>query len=72
MKNITELGSIFFKCKDARKMNEWYAKNLGLATDDYGASFEWRQADEPEKKAFRYGHRSRRILPTLNHPSKIL
>ena len=31
-------------------MNEWYAKNLGLATTEYGATFEWRQADDPSKK----------------------
>ena len=31
-------------------MNEWYAKNLGLETSEYGATFEWRQDDDPSKK----------------------
>ena len=31
-------------------MIDWYAQNLGLATNGYGASFEWRQADDPTKE----------------------
>ena len=50
MKKVTGLGGIFFKCKDPKQMNEWYAKNLGLQTTDWGATFEWLDADEPEKK----------------------
>ena len=33
-------------------MNEWYHTHLGLETDAYGSNFEWRQADNPEKKGF--------------------
>jgi len=33
-------------------MKEWYAKNLGLNTDQYGTTFEWRQSDKPEKRGF--------------------
>jgi predicted enzyme related to lactoylglutathione lyase len=50
MGKVTGLGGIFFKCKDPKQMNSWYAKNLGLPVSDYGATFEWRDADEPEKK----------------------
>lgn len=50
MKKVTGLGGVFFKCEDPQNMNEWYAKNLGLATSEYGATFEWRQADNPAKK----------------------
>jgi hypothetical protein len=46
------LGGIFFKCNDPAKMNEWYSKNIGLQTDDYGTSFEWRKADDEGKKGF--------------------
>jgi predicted enzyme related to lactoylglutathione lyase len=52
MKKVTGIGGIFFKCKDPEKMKAWYSKNLGLQTDEYGTSFEWRQSDFPEKKGF--------------------
>jgi lactoylglutathione lyase len=50
MKKVTGIGGIFFKCEDAKKMNEWYSKNLGIATSQYGTSFNWREVDDPEKK----------------------
>ncbi|CAK9249792.1 unnamed protein product [Sphagnum jensenii] len=31
-------------------MKEWYGKNLGLPTTDYGATFEWRIDEDPSKK----------------------
>lgn len=52
MKKVTGIGGIFFKCKDPAKMKEWYSKNLGLQTDAYGTSFEWRQGADPDKKGF--------------------
>lgn len=52
MKRATSLGGIFFKCKDPDKIKEWYAKHLGLKTNAYGTSFEWRQADDSNKKGF--------------------
>ena len=50
MKKVTGLGGVFFKCNNPKEMNEWYAQNLGLETSAYGATFEWRQADDPSKK----------------------
>ena len=52
MKRVTSLGGIFFKSSDPKKINEWYKTHLGINTDDYGTSFEWRQADDPTKKGF--------------------
>ena len=52
MKKVTGIGGIFFKCKNPEKMKEWYNKNLGLQTDEYGSSFEWRLGDDPTKKGF--------------------
>jgi lactoylglutathione lyase len=49
MKKVTGIGGVFFKCDDPQNMNEWYAKNLGVAASDYGATFEWLQADDPSK-----------------------
>lgn len=52
MKKVTGLGGIFFKCQNPQEMKDWYAKNLGLNNDDYGSTFEWRQADGESKKGF--------------------
>lgn len=49
-KKVTGIGGIFFKCKDPQKMKDWYSKNLGLKTDEYGSMFEFRLADDPDKK----------------------
>ncbi len=51
-KKVTGIGGIFFKCKDPKKMREWYATNLGLNTNQYGAVFEWRQGADTSKKGF--------------------
>jgi predicted enzyme related to lactoylglutathione lyase len=51
-KKVTGIGGIFFKCKDPKKMREWYETNLGLNTNDYGAVFEWRQGADTTKKGF--------------------
>jgi predicted enzyme related to lactoylglutathione lyase len=49
MKKVTGIGGVFFKCDDPKSMNEWYSKNLGIAAGDYGATFEWKHAEDPEK-----------------------
>jgi len=36
------IGGIFFRCNDPEKVKEWYNKNLGLAVNEYGSSFEFR------------------------------
>jgi predicted enzyme related to lactoylglutathione lyase len=51
-KKVTGIGGIFFKCKDPKKMREWYKTNLGLATNQYGSVFEWHQGADSTKKGF--------------------
>jgi predicted enzyme related to lactoylglutathione lyase len=51
MKKVTGVGGIFFKCKDPKKMTEWYAKHLGLNTNPYGATFDWYEGADSTKKA---------------------
>lgn len=51
-KKVTGIGGIFFKCQNPDNMKDWYNKNLGLKTDQYGSMFEFRQADAPDKKAY--------------------
>lgn len=52
MKRVTSIGGIFFKCKDPKKMREWYKTHLGLNTNQYGTVFEWRHAEDSSKKGF--------------------
>jgi predicted enzyme related to lactoylglutathione lyase len=52
MKKVTGIGGIFFKCKDPDAMKNWYNQHLGLTTDQYGTTFEWRLADDNSKKGF--------------------
>ncbi len=52
IKKVTGIGGIFFKCKDPKKMREWYKTNLGLNTNQYGAVFEWYQGADSTKKGF--------------------
>lgn len=50
-KKVTGIGGIFFKSVDPEKMKEWYNKNLGVPAGPYGAIFEFRPVDAPDKKA---------------------
>lgn len=52
MKRVTGIGGIFFKCKDPKKVREWYQTHLGLNTNQYGTVFEWRQGADTTKKGF--------------------
>ncbi|MEN2402920.1 VOC family protein [Flavobacterium sp. MC2016-06] len=49
MKKVTGIGGIFFKCNDPGKMKDWYKTHLGLDTNDYGATFEWKEASDSTK-----------------------
>jgi predicted enzyme related to lactoylglutathione lyase len=52
MKRVSGIGGVFFKCKNPEKMRNWYQLHLGIDTDQYGSCFEWKPADDPEKKGF--------------------
>ena len=52
MKKVTGIGGIFFKTKDPKQMIEWYSKNLGLLTNEYGSLFEFRESDNTDKKGY--------------------
>ncbi|MFN7100019.1 MAG: VOC family protein [Flavobacterium sp.] len=36
------MGGFFFKAKNPAELKQWYHKHLGLPTDDYGATFWWK------------------------------
>ena len=44
---VTGIGGIFFFSDDPAKTKEWYGKNLGLETNEYGSTFEFRNASNP-------------------------
>ena len=46
---VTGIGGIFFRSKNPQETRAWYGKNLGLAIDDYGSPFEFRNANQPEE-----------------------
>lgn len=46
---VTGIGGIFFKSANPKEIKEWYSKNLGMKTDDYGTLFEFREIDKDEK-----------------------
>lgn len=50
MKRVTGIGGIFIQYKDPKQTREWYSKHLGLKTEEYGTSFEWRDVEDPSKK----------------------
>lgn len=51
-KKVTGIGGIFFKCEEPDKMKEWYGKNLGMITNEYGALFEFRKSEKPSEKGY--------------------
>lgn len=46
---VTGIGGIFFVSTNPQEIREWYGTNLGLAIDDYGSPFEFRNANRPEE-----------------------
>ena len=46
---VTGIGGIFFRTKNPKETREWYGKNLGLAINEYGSPFEFRNANRPEE-----------------------
>jgi predicted enzyme related to lactoylglutathione lyase len=58
---VIGVGGIFFKCKEPKKVREWYKAHLGFNTDQYGAKFEWQEGDRkgilqwsPDKESTKY------------------
>lgn len=39
---VTGMGGFFFKAENPTQLIAWYAKHLGLKTDNYGATFQWK------------------------------
>ena len=46
---VTGIGGIFFFSDNPEEIKEWYQRNLGLETTEYGSSFEFRNVNRPEE-----------------------
>ncbi len=46
---VTGIGGIFFFSEDPEKTKEWFAENLGLEVNQWGSSFEFRNANRPDE-----------------------
>ncbi|GGE98052.1 VOC family protein [Hymenobacter cavernae] len=49
---VTGIGGIFFFSDNPQEMKEWYARNLGLETNEWGSSFESRNASRPDEISY--------------------
>jgi predicted enzyme related to lactoylglutathione lyase len=46
---VTGIGGIFFFTENPKEAREWYSRNLGIETNDYGSSFESRNINKPDE-----------------------
>ena len=49
MPRVTGIGGIFFFSDNPEKTRQWYADHLGLAVNEWGSSFEFRNANRPDE-----------------------
>nr|WP_000389998.1 VOC family protein [Leptospira interrogans] len=46
---VTGIGGIFFFSDNPQETKQWYAKNLGLETNEWGSTFESRDVNKPDE-----------------------
>lgn len=46
---VTGIGGIFFKGNQPDSLNNWYKEQLGIKVSEYGAPFEFRNANNPDE-----------------------
>jgi predicted enzyme related to lactoylglutathione lyase len=46
---VTGIGGIFFFSENPEQTRAWYAKHLGLEVNEWGSSFEFRNANRPDE-----------------------
>lgn len=46
---VTGIGGIFFRSADPQEIRTWYGKSPGLAIDDFGSPFEFRNANRSQE-----------------------
>lgn len=51
-KRVTGIGGVFLKAKDPDATRDWYRNHLGIESGKYGGTFEWRHAEDPDKRGY--------------------
>ena len=46
---VTGIGGVFFFSDNPEKIRKWYSDNLGLEVNQWGSSFEFRNAHRPDE-----------------------
>ena len=46
---VTGIGGVFFFSENPKDTKNWYEEQLGLVTNDWGAAFEFRNANRPDE-----------------------
>lgn len=46
---VTGIGGIFFLSNNSQETKEWYARNLGFEINEWGSSFESKDAKSPDE-----------------------
>ncbi|MBV6881857.1 VOC family protein [Epilithonimonas ginsengisoli] len=46
---VTGIGGIFFITDDPKQTRDWYEKNLGIDTTEWGSTFESRNINDPDE-----------------------
>ena len=49
---VTGIGGIFLKADNPDETRNWYQTHLGIKSGQWGGTFEWAQAGQPEKKGY--------------------
>lgn len=45
IKRVTGLGGFFFKSENPEKIRNWYKDHLGIAANEYGCTFRWKDEE---------------------------
>jgi predicted enzyme related to lactoylglutathione lyase len=52
MKRVIGLGGIFFKSENRKELLKWYESHLGIKSEEWGAVFPWRRAENPDTETY--------------------
>ena len=50
MEKVTGIGGVFFKAKDPKALQAWYAEQLGVPVEHGVSVFEWEDPGHPKKE----------------------
>jgi len=50
MKRVTGIGGIFFKADQPEALRAWYKRHLGIPIEEHGATFMWREDEDPNRR----------------------